>query len=132
MDQLVIGRAEQLVSGARPKPAFIDQALGVLDPKPDRKWFGFNINAALMQHVKRVTRAVADGQDDMPGTNKFTVCQSYTAHPVLLDLNIFNLALKPDLAAECGNRRSHLLDDHDQFIGSDMRFVDKKDFRRRA
>ena len=67
MDQLVVGGAQHRVAGAGPEAAAVDQRLRMLDAEADRERLGFDVDAAVVQHLERVARAVADRQHDVVG-----------------------------------------------------------------
>jgi hypothetical protein len=73
MHQLVIGRAQGRIAGMLSQATDINHVLRVFDAKADGKGFRFDMYATVMQHFKGITRAVADGEDDMIGGDEFTV-----------------------------------------------------------
>ena len=62
-----------------PKRQRVDERLRVFDAKADRKRFGLDIDAAFVQLLEGIARAVADGQDDMVRRNVFAAGEDHAA-----------------------------------------------------
>ena len=101
MHQLVIGRAQQRVAGIGAEAAAVDQRLRMLDAKADGKRLGFDVDAALVQHLEGVARAVADGQHHMVGWRCVRRSASTTPRtcPFSISMSV-HPALEADFAAQ--------------------------------
>jgi len=62
----------------------------------------------------------------------FPACQRHAAHLAVVDLDVGDLALEAELAAERFNAVAHVLDHFHQPECADMRLADIHDFRRRS
>ena len=130
MDQLVVGRAKQWMTGARPIASAINQPLRMLDAEADRKGFGFDVNATLVQHRKRIACAVADGEDDMVAAQFAAVGEAKSANLAVLDDDIVYALTEPEFATQRLNIGAHAFDHLDQPKRADMRFADSEDLLR--
>ena len=81
----------------------------MLDAKTNRKRFGFQINAALVQHLKGVARAVANGQHHMVAGNVLTARERQAFQFALDDLHVRDFLLEAKFATKLDNARTHLL-----------------------
>ena len=77
----------------------------MLDAEPDAEGFCLHRDTSLVQHLKRVARAVADRQNDVIGVDAFATFQPHATHsPRAIDPNRDiepgDLGLKAVFAAE--------------------------------
>ena len=133
---LVVGRAQDLVAGVRPEAAHVDERLRVLDAEPDRERLGLDVHAAVVQHLERVARAVADGHHEVAGRQRFTRVQ-FHAHDLArvafaFDQHVFDARLEADFATQGEDFGTNLLDHLDEAERADVRLADVQDFFRRA
>ena len=114
----------------------VDQRLRMLDPEADRERLGLDIHAALVQHLERVARAVADRQHQVAGGDPLAAGEHHAAHlaagAVALDVDVDDLAREAVFAAQRDDVLAHLLDHLDQPEGADVRLADIHDFLGRA
>ncbi len=110
MHQFVIGRTQCRVTGEVAEAATIDQRLRMFDAKADRKRLGFNIHTALVQHLEGIARAVANRQHYMVGCNMVASGQRNASYLAIIDVEIVNLALEAEFAAQFLDRRAHQFD----------------------
>ena len=132
MHQFVIRRAQGRVSCVPAVAAAVDEGLGMLDAKTNGKRLGLQIHAALVQHVKRVARAMPHRQHDMPRRDVLSARQHHTQHLPAVDIEIADAAVKTYLATEGFNGRAQLLHHPHQPEGADVRLVEVENFRRRT
>ena len=105
MHQLVVGRTEPRMPGAVGVAAPVDQRLRMLDADADRERLRLHGDAAIVEHLEGVARAVPDRQHDMLGRDVRAVGQHHAAHlPAAVrpyvDDEVRHLALEAILAAE--------------------------------
>src|SRR5688572_10400486 len=98
----------------------VDQRLRMFDTKANREWFRFDIHATVVQHLKRVPRAVTNREHDMIGRNSFAVFKYDAARSAALDCNVGNLALETKFTAERLYRFAHRLHHAHQPEGADV------------
>src|SRR5450830_917326 len=108
MHQLVIGRAEQRMPGVLAVSRAVNERLRMFDAKPDRKGLGLDINSPIVEHLKGIARAMADGQDDMVGGDSFPAGEHHATHLAASVMSLFyshvrNLTLKADLSTQRTN-----------------------------
>ena len=132
MNQLVIRRAQQRVTGLWAESGLVDQRLRMFDAHADRERFGFDVDPARMQHLEGVTGAVTDRQDHVFGGQFLARGKSQAAQLPRFDQYIFNPLPETDLAAQGLNAGAHLFDHADQSEGADMRLADVEDLLGRA
>ena len=105
----------------------------MLEAHADREGFGFEVDAAFMEHRESVAGAVADRQHDMLGGDMFAAGQHHAAHLAThlaikvglpIDEQILDAAIEADFAAERLDAGAHVLDHPHQTEGADMRFAD--------
>jgi hypothetical protein len=80
----------------------VDQRLRVLDAEADRERLGFDVDAALVQHLEGVARAVADGQHHVVGDDLLAASSMTprTWRPSAVSLDVGHLALEAVFAAQ--------------------------------
>ncbi len=96
----VIGWTECGIACIDSIAAAVDQRLWMLNAKANGKTLGFDIHAALVDHLKRIPGAVSDGQHKMIGSNLFTAGKHHAPHCTVNDFKIVHTALKTDLSTE--------------------------------
>src|SRR4051812_5856423 len=129
MRKLVIRRAEQRMTCVFAIPRSVDQRLGMLDPISDREWFCFNVNAAVVQHLKSVAGAVSDREHDVFGVDRFAARKHNTLNQTVLDNDIGDPAFKSHFTAQANDGLAHALHDRDEPERADVRFAYIKNFR---
>ena len=107
MHQLVIRCTKHRIARARTEPRAINQTLRMLNAEADRERFCLDINATIKQHLERVTRAVADGENHVVGANGFAVFEHDAANLFAfvggrsgIEFKIDHFVLKAKFAAE--------------------------------
>jgi len=130
--QLVVGRAQDGVAGVGAETCLVDQALRVFDAVADRKGLGFHVHAAFMQHREGVAGAVAQRQHDMVRPDLLAVLQGDTADVAILDLDVGDVLLEADFAAQRHDVGTDLFDHADQAEGANVRFAHVQDLFGRA
>ena len=133
-----VGRGSQdLVASVRPEPRLVDPALRMLDPHPDGKGLGLDMNAPVINDLKGVAGAVANCEDHVFGGKILPGAELQTAHlPRSIrrdgDIEIIHAGSKPIFSAE---RLDCLADAHhhgDQPESADMRMRLGQDFLGRS
>src|SRR6185503_8983195 len=132
MDQLVVGGAEQRMAGVLPVARAVDERLRVLDAKADREWLGLNMDAAIVEHLESVARAVADGQHDVVGGDAFSAGDHYAANLPVVDFDISDFAAEADFTAQSMDGVAQALDHAHQPEGADVWLGHIENFGRRA
>src|SRR6476469_9399577 len=106
----------------RSQSALIDHRLGMLDPEPNRKRLGFDVNTLLMQHLKRVTGTVSHSQDDMFAGDILSARENHTPHlpifSMLFDRDRLYPTFKAKFTAQGFDRAAHSLDNFHQSVGA--------------
>ena len=124
------------MAGAVAEAAAVDQRLRMLDAHADGERLGLDRDAALVQHLERVARAVADRQHDM--IRRQCACHRRAprrapagcrSRPRCRDRPPGSEAI---LAAERLDRGAQAFDHRHQPERADMRLGDVEDFLRRA
>ena len=100
MNEFVIGGAQERVPRLRPEAATVDEGLGMLDAEPDGEWFGFDMDAPAIEHLKSIPRAVADRQNHMIRRQALAAGEDHAPHPSFFEDQVLDAALKADLAAQ--------------------------------
>ncbi len=125
MRQGVVRRPQVLVAGVGAEAGAVDQRLRVLDAEADRERLGLEIDAALMQPLEGVARAVAQRQHHVVGAD---VPAAFQHHPAQAarpvgghgDVEIHHLALEAVLAAQLLDGLAHPLHHGHQAEGADV------------
>ena len=123
------------------KARAVNGRLWMFNTKTNRERLGFNINALIIEHLKAVAGAVANGENNMPAMQGFTTAQSDTGNLTMafsiqfaicffisLAKNTFNLLLKAYFTTQTNNLGTHILNHGDQLKGADMGSALGKDF----
>ncbi len=133
--QLIIRRAKDGMARTRPKTRHIDDRLRMLDTEADGEGLGLHIHAAVMQHLERIARAMADSQHHMVGRDALATFQHYAVHlphaVARFDIEIRHPALPAIFATQRFDGGAHILHHLDQAEGADMRVCLGEDIRRR-
>ncbi len=119
------------MAGAGAEPGLVDPALRMLDPHPDRKGLGFDVDAACVQRREGIARRMADCQDDMLCGQELA-CREVQAFELSVgSLEILDPGTKAIFPAQCfdafADRHYHGY----QPEGADMRMRFGQDLRRR-
>src|SRR3989338_1504779 len=135
--QLVIRRAELRVARVLAVTCAVDQRLRVLDAEADQERFGFDVDAALVDHLEGVALAVADRQHQMIRGDVFAAAEHHAANVSdvigsVLDFDVVHAALEADLAAQRLDGFAHLFHHAYQAERADVRLAGVQDFFRRA
>ena len=98
----------------------------MLDPHADREGLGLDMNAAIVQGLEGVARAVAQGHDHVGRGHVVTAGDMEALQPARtiradLDIEVLDLVSPAILAAQALDERPHLLDHVHQSEGADMR-----------
>jgi hypothetical protein len=56
VNELVFRRPEEWMTGVLPPASLIDQHLGMLNTKTDRKRLGFKSDSGLLKHLEAISR----------------------------------------------------------------------------
>ena len=89
------------MAGEGAEAGAVDQRLGVLDAGADRERFGFDVDAAAVQHGEGVAGAVADGEDDVVGVDLLSVGQGQaTDVAVGVEFDVLDARRKAVFAAQ--------------------------------
>ncbi len=97
--------------------------------KPIENGFGFEMHAALMQHLKSIACAVADGENHMIRGDVSPPAKRYAAYLSVVDSDVRDPALKTDFTAERVYRRAQVFNHANQPERADMRLAYVQDFR---
>ena len=68
--------------------------------KPMENGFCFHEHAALVQHLKRIARGMADGENDMVCFDIFAVRQGQALHLAVANIKIGDMGAKSVFAAQ--------------------------------
>src|SRR3984885_4719772 len=98
----------------------------MLDAKAYGKGFGLDIDVAIIQNLKRIARAVSDGEYDMIGGDVLTARQHHATYLAGSVAGCFNIqihyaAFKAIFPPERFNGVTHVLDHFHQAESADMR-----------
>jgi hypothetical protein len=108
----------------------------MLDAKADGKRLGFHVDAARMQHLEGVARAVAEREDDVIAGERLAAGERHPADAftlgAVLDQHIGHALLEADLAAQRLDLVAHRLDHANQAESADVRLRHVENFVRRA
>ncbi len=101
----------------------------MLDTGADRECFGFDMDAAAVQHGEAVARAMADRQYDVVGVDLLAACQGEAADlPVGVEFDVLDARGKAVFAAQGFDLGANALDNGDKPERADMGFAGGKDF----
>ena len=136
MGQLVVRRAQILVTGEGPEAGAVNHPLRMLDPHTQREGLGLHIDAAGVEALERVPGAMPKGEDHRIAGDLGPVLQHDAADPALVGRavqgEVHHLALEPVLSPQRLDLGPHALDHADEAEGADVRMRFGQDFRRGA
>ncbi len=135
MHELIVGRSKNGMLGIRTKTAGINERLRMLDAHADGERLRLNVDAAIMQHLKRIARTVAYGEHDGAGCNVSSIFQRDAARTALacgirFNIEIGHLATEAVFAAKRFDLRAQVLDDRDEPERADVRLGRIQNFLR--
>ena len=99
---------------------FVDFRLQMLDTYAHGKGLGLHGDAHAVQHPKGIPCAVTDGEDAVVAVDDLAVLQFHTGEGVVLGLQIGDLGVEADLAAQGDDLVADVLDNGKQHIGAHM------------
>ena len=105
---------------ANAEAAAIDQPLRMFDAKTQRERLGFDIDAAIVQHLEGVARA-GHGQHHVVALQCFAVRELQRAHLALIDLDIVDPRFETHFTTQFVDGRAHLFHHADEAERADVR-----------
>ena len=105
----------------------------MLDAQADGERLGLDIDAARVQHLEGIARAVADGEDDVAGRDAAAVLADHRTNLAIpAEFEIGDFGPEAVFAAQRLDGGTQMFDHGDEAEGADMGLGDGEDFRRRA
>lgn len=104
----------------------------MLDAKTQRERLGFDKDAAIVQHLEGVARAVAHGQHHVVTLQRFAVRQLQRAHLALIDLDVVDPRFETHFTTQFVDGRTHLFHHADEAERADVRPAQIQDVVRRT
>ncbi|CRZ47118.1 Uncharacterised protein [Vibrio cholerae] len=104
----------------------------MLNTKTDRERLGFHVHTTRMQHLKGITRTVADREHHVTRLDLFAVGEYHAGDLAILHVDIVNAGAKANFAAQFDDFRAHFFNHGHQFKGTDVRLTHIQNFFWRA
>ncbi|CSC20320.1 Uncharacterised protein [Vibrio cholerae] len=121
--QFVVCRAQNRVPRTGSKARFINHGLLVLNTKTDRERLGFHVYTAIVQHLKGITRTVADREHHVTRLDLFAVGECHAGDLPILTMNVINAGTKANFTAQFDDFCAHFFNHGHQFKGADVRLT---------
>jgi hypothetical protein len=132
MDELVVRGAEQRMSGVLTVARAVHERLGMLDAQAHGERLRLDPDAAIVEHLEGVARAVADGEDDVIGRNRLAARKHDAAHAPVPGFDVDGPAPEPDFTAQRMYGLAQILHYGHQSESADVRSGRIQDFLGRA